>query len=145
MRRPMLSQSLAAESRASSTLCPNDHVRLLTELLRPAGAELARRWLAALLVVDEGEREAMVAAVEKRVVELYGIGRDYPGAGAGAGPSGDGPGASELVVVHPPRAGAGFVERVEVMYGVGTGGVGGAQGEVKARASTKAKPKRRKA
>lgn len=39
--------------------------------MRPAGADLARRWLAALLVAPENEREAIVASVEARMVELY--------------------------------------------------------------------------
>lgn len=57
----------------SPTLLPNDHVRMLTELLRPAGAELARRWLAALLIAPEAEREALVDAVEARMASLYAV------------------------------------------------------------------------
>lgn len=44
---------------------------MLVELLRPAGPELARRWLAALLLVPEGERGAVVASVERRIVEEF--------------------------------------------------------------------------
>lgn len=54
---------------------PSDHLRLLVELLRPCGVELARRWLAALLVAPAHEREAIVASVERRMTELYGHGR----------------------------------------------------------------------
>lgn len=123
-------------------LFPNDHVRLLTELLRPAGVELARRWLAALLVVDEGEREAMVAAVEKRVVELYGIGRDY----GGGSDSGVASGVGEITVVHSPRQVGGFVERVEVTYGAGAKGTGKAASGARApQVRVKAKAQRRKA
>lgn len=55
----------------SPTLLPNDHVRLLVELLRPATPELARRWLAALLLAPEHEREGIVVAIEKRMHDLY--------------------------------------------------------------------------
>lgn len=54
------------------TLSPNDHLRLLAELLRPGGADLARRWVAALLVVPPEEREALVGEVERRVGQAYG-------------------------------------------------------------------------
>ncbi len=52
-------------------LIPNDHLRLLVELLQPVGPELARRWLAALLLVHRSEREAVVNAVERQLVRLY--------------------------------------------------------------------------
>ncbi len=52
-------------------LSPNDHVRLLVELLRPATPELARRWLAALLLAPEQDRASIVAAVEQRMSDLY--------------------------------------------------------------------------
>lgn len=45
---------------------------MLIELLRPAGPELGRRWLAALLLAPAAEREAIVSAVEKRMLETYG-------------------------------------------------------------------------
>jgi hypothetical protein len=45
---------------------------MLTELLRPMGADLARRWLAALSLVPEAEREAVVAEVERSIVDEYG-------------------------------------------------------------------------
>ncbi len=45
---------------------------MLTELLRPASPELARRWLAALLIVPESERAAVVDAVEKQIVDEFG-------------------------------------------------------------------------
>lgn len=52
-------------------LYPNDHLRMLIELLRPAGPEIARRWLAALLIVPEEDREAVVQAIEARIIEVY--------------------------------------------------------------------------
>ncbi|MEZ6319340.1 MAG: hypothetical protein R3B49_11420 [Phycisphaerales bacterium] len=45
---------------------------MLIELLKPAGPELARRWVAALLVAPEEEREAIVEAVEARIYQEYG-------------------------------------------------------------------------
>lgn len=45
---------------------------MLIELLNPATPDLARRWLAALLMVPSGEREETVARVESRIAELYG-------------------------------------------------------------------------
>lgn len=53
------------------TPSPNDHLRLLIELMRPCGTELARRWVAALLLVPPEEREALVREVERRVVEAF--------------------------------------------------------------------------
>lgn len=66
---PLLAPANAHD--ASPTLSPNDHLRLLLELLRPAGAELARRWLAALLMAPREEREAIVQAIELRMLETY--------------------------------------------------------------------------
>lgn len=56
----------------SPTLSPQDHVRLLIELLRPATPELARRWLAALLLAPEHDRLEIVESVEQRMLETYG-------------------------------------------------------------------------
>jgi|GEM_PF-1666158 len=58
-------------STGSPGLSPADHLRLLTDLLRPGQIELARRWVAALMLVPEDEREAMVEAIEQRIVETY--------------------------------------------------------------------------
>lgn len=87
----------------SSGLLPNDHVRMLIELLRPAGVELARRWLAALMLVDAAEREAMVAMVERQIAQLYG-----PKSAAPAG----------LQVVHPPVQRDGHIEQIVTTYEV---------------------------
>lgn len=45
---------------------------MLTELMRAMGPELGRRWLAALTLVPEHEREAVVEAVERQIVEEFG-------------------------------------------------------------------------
>jgi len=44
---------------------------MIIELMRPATADLARRWLAALLLAPEDEREDIVASVEARMHHLY--------------------------------------------------------------------------
>jgi len=51
---------------------PSDHLKLLIELMKPAGPELARRWVAALMLVPEGEREQVVEAVEAQIHEEFG-------------------------------------------------------------------------
>jgi hypothetical protein len=79
----------------------------MAELLQPAGPDLARRWLVALLMVPREEREAIVAAVERR------IGEAYP-AGARAEPVAREP--QTIEVVHPPRQRDGYVEQVLATY-----------------------------
>ncbi|MCC6677710.1 MAG: hypothetical protein IT436_11245 [Phycisphaerales bacterium] len=76
---------------------------MLIELLRPAGVELARRWLAALMLVDVSEREAMVAMVERQIAQLYGPRSAEPGG---------------LQVVHPPVQRDGHVEQIVMTYEV---------------------------
>ncbi|MBZ0170914.1 MAG: hypothetical protein K8E66_00900 [Phycisphaerales bacterium] len=49
---------------------------MLIELMRPAGPELARRWVAALTRVPEAQRESVVEAVERRIVDEYASGGD---------------------------------------------------------------------
>ncbi len=77
-RRIRVSEQETPEPDGSPTLSPNDHLRLLIELMRPAGAELARRWLAALMIVPPDEREDVVGAIEARIVETYGDGGGTP-------------------------------------------------------------------
>lgn len=69
-RRPAPRPSAPSQP-ATTRLIPNDHLRLLIQLLQPAGPELARRWLAALLLVHRQDRESVVSAVEKRLADLY--------------------------------------------------------------------------
>ena len=45
---------------------------MLVELLRAGTPDLARRWVAALLLVPESDRAAVVNAVELRIVTEYG-------------------------------------------------------------------------
>lgn len=51
---------------------PGDDLRMLVELLRPAGPALARRWLAALMMAPEADRPAIVESVEQRMANMYG-------------------------------------------------------------------------
>lgn len=79
----------------------------MAELLQPAGPDLARRWLVALLLVPREEREAIVAAVERRIVEAYPPGRQAD------------PIAREsqtIEVVHQPKQREGYVEQVVTTY-----------------------------
>lgn len=92
-------------SDASPRLFPSDHVKLLLELLRPCGVELARRWVAALMLVPVDEREAVVSAIEARLAREY----------AGASYAGEGRLTS---VVHPPVQREGYVEQVFTSYSV---------------------------
>ncbi|MEQ9616469.1 MAG: hypothetical protein RLN60_00370 [Phycisphaerales bacterium] len=46
----------------------------MIELLRPAGGDRARRLIAALLLVPIDERDDVVSAIEKRIVEVYDSG-----------------------------------------------------------------------
>lgn len=59
-------------------LCPNDHLRLLTELLKPEVTPLVRRWVAALMLADEAQRLSIVEAVEARIVRAFVESPDVP-------------------------------------------------------------------
>jgi len=99
-------------------------------LLRPGTPDLARRWLAALLIVPEEEREAVVSAIERRIVAQYPL-PAVPAAGA----LGEGvvapavvtksigaprlPGTPRQVnIKHPPVQKQGYVEEVIRTYEV---------------------------
>jgi hypothetical protein len=89
-------------------LFPNDHARTLIEILKgfgPEGSDLIRRWVAALLLVPEGEREQVVAAVETRVAATY---REVS--------MGPGVGASTVTLRTAPVQGDGFVEETERVF-----------------------------
>jgi hypothetical protein len=77
-------------------------------------AELARRWVAALLMVPAEERAVVVEAVEDRIVETYGT------------PAGDAPAERLVHVREPPAQREGYVEEVIRTYGVAEGGGGSA-------------------
>lgn len=80
---------------------------MLVELLQPATPELARRWLAALLLVPAEERESVVRAVEAKITSMYG---------GGQRPQGGDAGSRSFDVVHPPAQRDGFVEQVITTY-----------------------------
>lgn len=75
---------------------------MLVELLRPAGPDLVRRLAAAIMLVPCDEREAVVSAIERRVVETYG--------GQTPAPS------PALTHVSPPVQRPGYVEYLETEY-----------------------------
>ena len=74
---------------------------MMVELLRPLGAEQARRWLAALLLVPPAERGAMVDEIERLIAQQYA--RDT---------------ARTLTVAHAPEQREGAVEQVFTTYEV---------------------------
>jgi len=45
---------------------------MLVDLLQPVGPERARRWLAALTLVPEDEREGVIQSVEAAILKQYG-------------------------------------------------------------------------
>lgn len=65
------------QQQGSDELSPNDSLRMLIELLKPTGPELARRWVAALLLVPEQHREAVVEAVELQIAAEYRAEQDF--------------------------------------------------------------------
>lgn len=93
-----------SELPASPRLSPNEHLSLLVELLRSEGAELSRRWVAALLLVPEQEREALVADIERRIVKTYA--ERLPDK------------FIEMHVVGPPVQRDGYVEQIHTTYAV---------------------------
>jgi hypothetical protein len=81
---------------------------MLTELLRPAGAELARRWVAALLLVPADEREDVVNAVEQQIVKSY-----LPGDALGIKPKAARISPRQVHVVSPAVQRDGYHEHIE--------------------------------
>lgn len=108
----------ATRSGTSSTVSQGDHVRLLVELLQPLGPELARRWVAALMMVDREDREAMVSAIERKVVENYGPHAKTPARSAESTAVAEGHAPREITLVHPPRRDSEYIERIETTYEV---------------------------
>ncbi|HVZ93999.1 MAG TPA: hypothetical protein VG797_05775 [Phycisphaerales bacterium] len=79
-----------------------------------AGPELARRWLAALLVAPPDERESIVSAIEMKMVETYVDGpRDERPAGENEQPALQG---EPLRVTTEPVQRSGYVEQVMRTY-----------------------------
>lgn len=89
---------------------------MLVELLRPAGAELARRWLACLLLAPEGERRAIVEAVEARMAEQYGPAAEEGQADTTQADDAPADAEREVNVVGPPVQREGYVEQVVTTY-----------------------------
>lgn len=98
------------------------------QLLRPGQADLSRRWLAALLLVPEDERGAVVRAVEERLGREYaqaslvnarldGVTLEDVGA-AGKPPPDPQAEEHEIHVVYPARAADGHTEQVVKTYAV---------------------------
>jgi len=77
-------------------------------LLRPAGTDLARRLVSALLLAPVDDREAIVASIESKLVEMYApvraAGVDAPNAGADEEPR-------MMNIIDPPVQRDGFVEQ----------------------------------
>lgn len=122
-RPPLLKRP--AEPSVSPTLLPNDQLRMLVELLKTGSLELTRRWVAALLLVPEAEREAVVKSVEGRIVAVYD------------NPTNDALDDREIVVRYPAVQHDGYVEEVVKRYEVkkAKGSAGGVQHENRQRRS----------
>ncbi len=96
-----------------------DHVRMLIELLQPTGPDLARRWLAALLLVPREDRQAVVASVEDRITSLYADGAAMGAVmGEVMGEADASSESREVDVIHPPVQHDGYVEEVRTTYAV---------------------------
>lgn len=98
----------ASEQDESQMPSPGDHVRMMIELLQPAGPDLARRWLAALMLVPREDREGVVESVEERIASTFADGK--------AMAEGDASPSCEIEVVHPPVQHDGYVEQVRTTY-----------------------------
>lgn len=82
---------------------------MLVELLQPAGPDLARRWLAALLSIPRDERLTAVEAIEHRIATLYAQHDDTLDAATE-------PGNREFHVISPPTQHDGYTEHTETTY-----------------------------
>ena len=78
---------------------------MLIELLQPTGPDLARRWLAALLLVPRDDRLSVVESVEQRIASMF---------------ESDAPPEStdddEIDIVFPPVQRKGYVEQTHKTY-----------------------------
>jgi len=72
-QRPLLKEPKPRpEHGPSGALSPSDHLKLLVDLMKPIGPETARRWVAALLLIPEDERLAVIESIEAEIVRQYG-------------------------------------------------------------------------
>ena len=62
---------MASQGDGSRELSPNDHLKMMLELCQPESMGMVRRWVAALMLAPEGERESIVQAVEKQIVDEF--------------------------------------------------------------------------
>lgn len=88
-------------------------------MLRTGGTDLARRWVAALMLAPESDRPAIVAEVERRLVTIYAEPLVQHADAEPADLSEDAEAESLAPVVHvvsPPFERAGYVEQVERAY-----------------------------
>lgn len=87
---------------------------MMVALLEPAGPDLARRWVALLLMVDAEDRPGLVAEMERRVVAAYA-----PPAGGASSRPGEASEPPEIHVVGGPVQRDGYVEQVTTTYVIG--------------------------
>jgi len=78
---------------------------MLIELLQPTGPDLARRWLAALLLVPRDDRLSVVESVEQRIASMFE--HDAPAESADD---------DEIDIVFPPVQRKGYVEQTHKTY-----------------------------
>lgn len=64
-------EAMTTPQSGSNELSPNDHMVLMLELCKPESMPLVRRWVAALMLAPEAERESIVLAVEKQMVKDF--------------------------------------------------------------------------
>jgi hypothetical protein len=78
---------------------------MLIELMRPAGPDMARRWLACLLCAPESERAALLAEMEARAAAFAS--QRQPAAPHTP---------PEITILHPPVQHDGYTEQVSTIY-----------------------------
>ena len=94
-----------------------DHVQMMIELLQPTGPDLARRWLAALLLVPREDREAVVESIEDRITATYADQQSSAQAAqTGTGAASDHLSPDEIDVVNPPVQHDGYTVQVRTTY-----------------------------
>jgi len=81
--------------------------------------DLGRRWLAALMLVPQGERAALVAEMERRVTVTYAPIVKAPPAKQRARPLRALKQENEVRVIYPPSPSRGYTEQVEFTYEAG--------------------------
>ena len=82
------------------------------------GPELARRWLAALVMAPWSEREGIVESVERRMAELYAPEGRSAKSRVEETPAAEPSGTREIRVVLPPRERGGVTEQIIRTYEV---------------------------